>query len=39
MKNKLDISRLGNLVLLQLSDVGVIGFDFATGKKLWEIRL
>ncbi len=39
MKNKLDISRSGSLVLLQLNGAGVIGFDFATGKKLWEIRL
>jgi hypothetical protein len=39
MKDKLDVSRSGSLVLLQLRGVGVIGFDFATGKKMWEIRL
>ena len=38
MKSHLSVSRTGNLVLLQLEDVGVIGFDFETGRKLWEIR-
>jgi len=39
MKNEVDISRSGSLILLQLRGVGIIGFDFATGKKLWEIKL
>jgi hypothetical protein len=39
MKDKLDVSRSGNLVLLQQKGVGIIGFDFATGQKLWEIKL
>ena len=39
MKDNLDVSRSGNLVLLQQKGVGIIGFDFATGQKLWEVRL
>lgn len=39
IKQKIEISRVGNVVMLQLRGVGLIGFDFATGKKLWEIRL
>ena len=39
MKGNLDVSLSGSLVLLQLKGVGLIGFDFATGQKLWEIRL
>jgi hypothetical protein len=39
MKDKLDVSRSGNLILLQQKGVGIIGFDFATGQKLWEVRL
>jgi hypothetical protein len=39
MQEKLHVSRSGNLVLLQMRGVGLIGFDFATGQKLWEIRL
>jgi hypothetical protein len=39
MKDDLEVSRSGNLVLLQMRGVGIIGFDFATGKKLWEIKL
>jgi len=39
IKDEIEISRSGSLVLLQLKGMGVIGFDFATGKKLWEIRL
>jgi hypothetical protein len=38
MKDNIDVSRTGGLVLLQLRGVGVIGFDFATGKKLWEVK-
>jgi len=39
MKKDLDVSRSRRLVLLQLRGMGVIGIDFLTGKKLWEIRL
>ena len=39
LKDNLDVSRSGSLVLLQLKGVGLIGFDFETGRKLWEIRL
>jgi hypothetical protein len=39
MKNDLDVSRSGSLVLFQKSGVGIVGFDFATGKKSWEVRL
>jgi len=39
VKGNLDVSRSGSLVLLQLKGVGLIGFDFTTGQKLWEIRL
>jgi hypothetical protein len=39
MKDDLDISRSGDLVLVQLRGVGVIGFDFVTGRKLWEVRI
>jgi hypothetical protein len=39
MKEKLDVSRSGNVILLQMRGLGIIGFDFTTGKKLWEIRL
>lgn len=39
MKDNLEVTRSGNLVLLQLRGVGIIGFDLATGKKLWVIRL
>ena len=38
MKDNIDMSRTGNLILLQLRGVGVIGFDFETGKKLWEVK-
>lgn len=38
MKSKLDASRLAGLVLLQLQGVGVIGFDFESGRKLWELK-
>jgi len=38
MKDNIDVSRTGSLVLLQLRGVGVIGFDFETGNKLWEVK-
>jgi hypothetical protein len=39
MKDDIEVSRSGPLVLLQLKSVGAIGFDYGSGKKLWEIRL
>ena len=38
MKDNIDVSRTGSLILLQLRGRGVIGFDFETGKKLWEVK-
>jgi hypothetical protein len=38
MKDKLSVSRIGNLVMLELSGVGLIGFDVETGRKLWELK-
>jgi hypothetical protein len=39
VEDRIDVSRLGDLVLLEYREVGVIGFDFETGRRLWEIRL
>lgn len=39
IKNEIDISRLESFILLQLRGAGVISFDLATGKKVWEVRL
>ncbi len=38
MKNDMEASRTGNLVVFQHKGTGVIGFDYATGKKLWELE-
>jgi hypothetical protein len=38
MKNDFEVSRTGSLVMLQLKGVGIIGFDFETGRKLWELK-
>ena len=38
MKSKMGAERSGNLVVLQLKGEGVIGFDYQTGKKLWELE-
>lgn len=38
MKNDLDVTRSGNLVVFQHKGTGVIGFDYETGKKLWELE-
>lgn len=38
MKSKMGAERSGNLVILQLKGEGVIGFDYQTGKKLWELE-
>lgn len=36
-KSNIDVKRLGNLVILQLKNEGIMGYDFKTGKKLWEL--
>jgi hypothetical protein len=38
MKSDMDVSRSGNLVIFQLKNEGVIGFDYETGKKLWVLE-
>jgi hypothetical protein len=38
MKDKIGVSRAGNLVLVQLKGAGIIGFEFESGKKLWDVR-
>ena len=38
MKNDMDVTRSGNLVIFQLKAEGVIGFDYETGKKLWVLE-
>ena len=38
MKDDIGVSRSGDLILLQLKGIGAIGFDFQTGKKLWEVK-
>jgi hypothetical protein len=38
MKDNIGVIRSGNLVVLQLKDVGIIGFDYNTGNKLWELE-
>jgi hypothetical protein len=38
MKDNIEVSRAGNVVLFLLKGVGFIGIDLETGKKLWEVR-
>ncbi len=38
-KDNIDVKRRGGLVLLQLKNKGIIGYDFETGKKLWEMDI
>jgi hypothetical protein len=38
MKNDMDVTRAGNLVVFQHKGTGCIGFDYSTGKKLWELE-
>jgi hypothetical protein len=38
MKDNIEVSRTGSLILLQLRGVGMIGLNFETGKKVWEIK-
>jgi hypothetical protein len=37
-KDKISVSRLGNLVLLKLKGDGIMAFDTDSGKKLWSIQ-
>jgi len=38
LKSKVDGERIGGLVTLELEQVGLMGFDASTGKKLWELE-
>lgn len=38
MKNDMEVMRSGNLVVFQHKGTGIIGFDYNTGKKLWELE-
>jgi hypothetical protein len=38
-KDNIDVKRLGNLVVLQLKGKGIMGIDYTTGKKLWEMNI
>ena len=38
-KANIDVKRSGNLVVLQLKGQGIMGFDYKTGKKLFEMDI
>ena len=38
-KSNIDVKRSGNLVVLQLKGKGIMGYDFQTGKKLFELDI
>ena len=38
-KDKIDVKHSGNLVILQLKGQGIMGFDYSTGKKLFEMDI
>ena len=38
-KDKIDVKRSGNLVVLQLKGEGIMGYDFKTGNKLFEMDI
>lgn len=38
-KANIDVKRSGNLVVLQLKGEGIMGFDYTTGKKLFEMDI
>lgn len=38
-KDNIRVRRVGNLVVVQLKGVGLMGFDFKTGKKLWTMEI
>lgn len=38
-KANIDVKRSGNLVVLQLKNEGIMGFDFKTGKKLFKMDI
>ncbi len=37
IKDEIKVSRTDGLILFQLKGAGMIGFDFETGRKLWEV--
>jgi hypothetical protein len=39
LKDNIAVSRAANVIVLQLTGIGLQGYDFATGQKLWEVRL
>ena len=39
MKDKIHAERAGNTLLFQFDPEGIIGFDYTTGEKLWELDL
>ena len=38
-KDNIRVRRSGSLVVLQLKGVGLMGFDYKTGKKLWTMDI
>ncbi|MBP7738724.1 MAG: hypothetical protein KA369_22305 [Spirochaetes bacterium] len=38
-KDNIKVRRLGGLVVLQLKGVGLMGYDYKTGKSLWTIKI
>ncbi len=38
-KDNISVKREGSLVVLTLKGKGMMGYDFKTGKKLWEIDI
>jgi hypothetical protein len=38
-KSNIDVKRSGNLVVLQLKGKGIMGYDYTTGKKLFEMDI
>ncbi len=38
-KDKIDVKRSGDLVILQLKGYGIMAIDYSTGKKLWDMDI
>ena len=38
-KDKINVRRSGNLVVLELQGEGIMGFDYETGNMLWEMNI
>ena len=38
-KDDIEVKRSGNLLVIQLKGEGIMGIDYSTGKKLWEIDI